>query len=602
MKNILAKQLISKLLKQADMPLPGASYTADRSQQRNLRFVVFNRNKFRQSLIDLPEELKQRLANAMDGYYNSFAKYLRTDAEKAKYSGMTKIAVAKDTHVSRDVITELEKNNPQLMETAKFIDQYNIQLPTDADTLRSKLPRDREGGIISKAVGSDYWLKIFGYAYYDLMYKGEPLEVERLLNARRREIKDNPTQKEFAAGINGRFKIGQVENGYTFIIEKDDSRFIDENGQRNRETTIVFDPDLQIATQMQAKWFDVPVTMNKSCVIYDDADPKNITVINCAAAEKLRTTDPATYSKVYKIYADEDTGAFYLRKQNNFGAGAGKRFFTSEPLYLNYEQVLSLANKSRINQMCIVIPPSPGQVDVVEDDLSFEEMQDRYKYIYRFTDATKQKLLNAKPGDREYPYSIPALINFRQYLDAKANDATQGETPRAHTALEGYIVFMVAPIFVNPENVAPGKTRGGPLTTKYEYIANLNKPLEVDRVKFGVYKMYISPARLEAAGRVTKQGKLRLPMFRTVTVEDTIDAALKKMEGLMTGFGAKFEYDETGEAVPVPMVPGIQKSRGTELAQELLERSMGKNKPAEVPAPNAPQQNPVQQNPPQNKP
>ena len=71
MKNILAKKLISTLLKQADMPLPGASATSARVQSGNLKFVVFNRNKFRQQLIDMPEELKARLVRAVDGYYDA---------------------------------------------------------------------------------------------------------------------------------------------------------------------------------------------------------------------------------------------------------------------------------------------------------------------------------------------------------------------------------------------------------------------------------------------------------------------------------------------------------------------------------------------------
>lgn len=582
MKNILAKQLISKLLKQADMPLPGASATSARVQSGNLKFVVFNRNKFRQQLIDMPEELKARLIKAVDGYYDAFAIHLQNDAERKAYSGMTRIAVAKDTHVSRDVLSDLEKSRPELVETAKFVDRYNLQLPSESDTLRSKLPTGSEGEVVQKSTGSDWWFTRFGYAYYDLMAKGEPLKVEEKPNSRTREIRDNPLEKEFDFGINGRFKVGQVANGYTFVIEKDDSRFTNANGERNRETTVIFEPGLAIAAQMQAKWFDSPVTMGKSCVMVDDANPENIAVINCGAAEKLKATDPVAYSKIYKIYADENTGAFYVRKQNNFGAGAGKRFYTSEPKYLSEIQVAALANKSKLNKMCIVKPPIEAQFNVEDEHMSFADIKDRFKYIYAFDPETKNRLLNAKPGDREYPYSIPALQAFKQYLNDKVAALGMEGITQAHTALEGYIVFMIAPIFVREKNVAPGKTRGGELTTKHEYVEDPAKPLEVNRAGFGVYSMRISPARMEAADRVTKGGKLILPSFTTQKVfinpdpkANNFEQARLYMEMLITAMGAKIEIDDTGEAYEVPLLPGIQQSRGTELAEELMRRSRG---------------------------
>jgi hypothetical protein len=178
MKNILAKQLINKILKIADMPPTGGSWTKTRTQEHGLKFKIFNRSSAKQKMLDLPEDIKQNLAQKIDSFYNEFAKYLTTDQEKRNYAGMIRIAFAKDTHVTPEVLGDLEKNFPTLVETAKFIDQYNIQLNPETETLVSRLPKDVAGTIIHKNIGSDHWFSIYGYAYMDLQDQGFPFNVK----------------------------------------------------------------------------------------------------------------------------------------------------------------------------------------------------------------------------------------------------------------------------------------------------------------------------------------------------------------------------------------------------------------------------------------
>ena len=576
MKNILAKQLIKKILKQADMPLPGASYTSKRTQEHGLKFNIFNRNALTQKLIDMPEDIKLSLTKKLEDFYKSFAVYLKTDAEKKKFSGMLRIAVAKDTHVTKDVVADLVKSSPVLAETASFVDRYNIQLTPESETLKSRLSKDREGNVIQKGIGSDYWFRVFGYAYWDMMNNGAPLQVERLRNASTREIGPNVTEQEFNSSVNGRFAIGKVNNGYTFVIVKDDSRFVNEDGDRDRESMLIFEPGSQIASQMQSKWFEQAIDIGRSCILLDGPlDSTNLISINCTAAQKLKIDNPAQFAKVWKIFADENTGAFYLQKQNNFGAGRGERTFTSERLYLTKEQVQVLAKQNLLGKMFRVKPANVGDIDVAGKHMSFADMRDEYKYVYNFDEATKKKLLEAQPGSAEYAYSIPALKAFKKYLDDRAIASSQNELTGAHTALEGYIFFMMGPIFVSPKNIGPGKTKGGVFTTQHEYVADPSQPLNVDRVKFGVFTQSVSPTRWEFAERLTPGGKHRMPPWRTVAVADTFNEALLIMKNMITGMGARYEEDDTGEVVAVDLLPALAPSKSTEIAQKAFERFIG---------------------------
>jgi hypothetical protein len=148
--------------------------------------------------------------------------------------------------------------------------------------------------------------------------------------------------------------------------------------------------------------------------------------------------------------------------------------------------------------------------------------------------------------------------------------------------------------FVSPRNVAPGKTRGGIFTTKHEYVAEEGKPEIVNRLKFGVYTQTVASNRWQFAERMTATGKHRLPPWRTVALADTFDEALLIMKNMITGMGASYEEDETGEMVMVDLLPGLTPSKGTGVAQKLFERSKGEQEinPHKEEAPKM-QQNPA---------
>jgi hypothetical protein len=162
---------------------------------------------------------------------------------------------------------------------------------------------------------------------------------------------------------------------------------MDPDGERNREQFRIFEPG--VATQMQKKWFKQPLDIGRSCVVIngplDSIDIQKLE--SCNVAENLRKTDPVTYAKVFKIFAEPETGAFYLQKMTRYSAGPGALPVGNE-VYLSKEQIENLIVPEKLNKMHGVKPAESVDVDVAAEGMSFAEMKEKWKYVYAFDAAT----------------------------------------------------------------------------------------------------------------------------------------------------------------------------------------------------------------------
>lgn len=576
MKNTNARSFINKVMQAAScdsfslskesalptplrFPLEGAGSFSKRVGS-GVVFKTFDANKLKQELSNLPEEIKNSLASKIESYKKGFETYLRPE-ERERFSGMMKIVYAYDTNFTPDTMSEIAKydliNRTTLRKTADFCKTYNIQL-TPFNTQRE--------------IGSEDWLKIFGYAYAQ-----EGYEVEQVENARKREIGPNKTGKEFDNSINGRFVVAHVGNGYTFAIERDDSRYIvfDENGRifrdaennpvKDRTLTIIFEPGAQIAEQMQRKYFRTNITINRSCVLFD-RDRGMLEQVDCAAIKQLQDTNPQLADKIYKIYADKDTGAFFVQKNKFYSGGRMKPEANrvGPAIYLTKEEVESLVAPNTLNSLWSV---KSAKAAYGADARPMLEIRENYKYIYDWKPTAIKRIQTTDTNSEDYPYSITAIKQLKRYLDQKMKMRTGDDRAEAHTAFEGYKIYMIAPEFVMGKNISDAATRSSSKTLLPRYEAVGDDPLAAERTSWLVLYMNIAPMRMQIAGRTTASGKLVLPNFVRQTTQrfDNLADAISYLRSFVTidsSAVAELQHLST-------------KSRGVELSQRALERSRG---------------------------
>lgn len=556
-----AQNIINMLCKQS-MAFEGARGFTKRVES-GVKFKMFFANRLHQEQNFLPVEIIANLASKIQSYKRGFSSYL-TPEEQSKFFGMMAVVYAHDTHFSSENMQQLAQydrvNRTTLQKTAEFCKDYNIQL-TPFDTQRE--------------IGSEDWLKIFGYAY-----EQEGYDVEKVENPRKREIGPNKSAREFADSINGKFVIANVGNGFTFAIERDDSRYLvrDENNNiftdargnpvRDRTLTIIFEPGAQIAEQMQRKYFRTNITMNKSCILFD-RNLQLIEQIGCGQVKSLEKTNPQLYDKVYKIYADRNTGAFYLQKNKVYGGGRidAKQNLLGNPIYLTQEEVASLVAPNTLNSIWAIKLPTSRE----ENANRLLEIRENYKYVYKWSQQALNQVNTRDRNSDDYPYSIQALRELKDYLDRKEKMRTGDDDAIAHTAFEGYKIYMIAPEFVMGKNIAEGTTQSGAKTLLPRYEAEAVHEFAAVRTSWVVLYMNVAPTRMQISGRTTAKGNLLLPNFVRQTTErfEHVSDAINYLRRFVT-------LDPKSEAELQYL---SAQSRAAEMAQSALLRSKGVEQP-----------------------
>jgi len=585
-----ANILIKNLLKQADMASqPGTVNVKNRS----LDFHVFDRNRLKQHLSKLPEVVKQSLEKQISDFDKAFSQF--PSAQHKDYSGMLRIAYAEDRLISEEKLSQLQKQNPQLVNTAQFVRDYGIQLPPDSAGVSN-------GQKIDKGIGSKHWFSIFGYAYQDLGATGKDYHVNQKRNKVARQIQENVTGKQYRNSINGTFQVVAIGQGFTFAI-------VSEGG-----TTYVFDSTVTSNSITMRKFFNEPIIMGKSAV-YVTQD--HISYINNADA--IISQNPEQEKFIWGIFADQANGSFYLQKKSRYGAGGrpaidrdtGQKIerTVGDKVFLNFNQVQSLANQNTLGKVYRVTAQS-------EEDFDAQEVASGYKYVYTIEDEnTIQKIINPRNRE-EFAYSVPALKQLRQWLennnksvrfDDNGNIVDSAED--IHTSLEGFIIYMAGPDFSSGSSFGEGKTFG-----KHDMVQNKDIPendmvttigndVVVKRETFVVVAKQISIPRMIASERYYEnkfsQKKIVLSPWREVRSGlSSLSEAVAEMKKIIVGSGGRIVEDNEGNLVMQDPLSRLQPdSRGIQKADKAFQEFRG-NQPPKAQLPQAPQRPPEQIEPP----
>jgi hypothetical protein len=557
MKNNNAKKLLSKVMqKEAQlsqfrkhplyMPdLPGSANYKTRTLQSNIRWKSFNLNQFAIELSKLPDEIKKSITNQLRRFEKLFSKYPSSQHED--FRNLVRVAYCEDTLIT-DELKQYLATSPALLETAKFVKDNGLQLSPEAYGTS-------KGQQVAKGINSAYWFSKFGYAFmqdYPEAIRAKGASVYRKLRA-------NVTGEEIENKVNGTFQVVPVGQGFTFaIVCNEGTTYIFNStvdAEQNDEEQVgegraTYNP------RTKTKFFrEEKILMGKTAVVIPDfnsheiyfipADLANAYVANKNVKEaakrkstKLTEEDIAAYkekfdqvsdlsNKIFKISTDE-TGAIYVQKQKKY-ARFGRPpidpltkqkiivdYSIGEKIYLNRQQVEFLANPNALNSLWIVEPAVSGE------DASNAEIAGGVRYYYDIEDEqVRQKIYNPNPNNpREYAKSIPALMDLKNKIDEFTQLRTQGDVSQAHTALEGFKIYMVAPDFSAAADVGRGLSTGTRKGTEFDDIAGIQQNEEkgpiVHSKTFVVVAQQIPVARMVAAGRVRASGKLAVPEWRQV--------------------------------------------------------------------------------------
>lgn len=605
MNDKVAKSFIKKVLKMADMPLPGAVNIRTRTREHSLEWHIFDRNKFKQKLSSLPEMVKTSLQNMIAEFDKSFSQY--PAAQSAEYAGMLRIAYAEDTLFGQKELADLQNERPELFETAKFVKEFALQLtPNVVGTSR--------GATVEKGVGSKNWMSIFGYAYQKLAERGLDYHVAQKRNSVPREIHENVTGKNYPNSINGTFQVVPVGNGFSIAI-------VNENG-----TTLVFDPNVKTNEIVQRKFFNQPIIMNRSAIYASPIDqvltdeevvtaefnPQTNNLIYVKNADQIIKQNESHARFIWGIFFDSTTGAFYLQKKKRYGAGGRaaidketgqkKERVMGEKLYLNEEQVISLCNRDTYGKTYRVKSTSDNEAI---DDV---DIANGYKYFYTVEDEnTLQKIYN--PQNREeYKFSIPALKQLKSWLDqrsARTEFDDQGniiETKgQARTALEGFILYMAGPDFSAGRNVDTAKTIGSERMMQYKdlpegEVESFGPSVVAKRLTFVVVHKQVSVPRMLAADRYyenkrTGEQKIIGTPWRTIRKDlPSLKSAVEEMKSLIAGTGGKIVEDQSGAIIEKDFVPRLApESRGVARADQAFKQFL-QNQPPQIEQQKQPEQ------------
>lgn len=582
--------LINKLLKQADMPaLPGSINV----KNRGLEFHVFDRNKLKQHLSKMPDIVKKSIQRQIEEFDKAFKKF--PAAQSNDYSGMLRIAYAEDRLIGESELKDLSRERPELIQTAQFVREYGIQLPSSSSGFS-------KGNKIDKSIGSKYWFSIFGYAYQDLAANGFPYHVAQKYNKISRQIQENVGARNYPNSTNGTFQIVPSGEGFTFGI-------VNDHGVTN-----VFDSTVTTNTITMKKFFSDPIIVNRSAVyvspiegfVPDEQSAQtdfnsrstNIRYIN--NADMIIKNNPEQAKFIWGIFADPDSGALYIQQKTRYGAGGrpainkdtGEKIerVLGDKIYLSQEQLSSIANKNTLGKIYRVTAQSRE-----DEDFDDSEVASGYKFTYSIEDEnTIQKLMNPK-NKEEFYYSIPALKQLKQWLDTRQErysfDDKGGivQSSSSHTALEGFIIYMAGPDFSFGQNTGAAKTIGKLDLVQYKDLPNENIEDNIlggtaitKRQSFVVVAKQISIPRMIASERYyeTKLGqkKIILSPWREIRSGlSSLSSAVNEMKKIIVGEGGVIVEDNEGNIVEKNPLPNLSPdSKGVQKADQAFNQFVGK--------------------------
>lgn len=604
------KILIDKMLKQSDMAaLPGTTNV----KNRGLDFHMFDRNKLKQKLSKLPDVVKESIQRQMAEFDMAFKRF--PAARSQDYSGMLKIAYAEDRLIGDSEFRDLQRERPDLVNTANFVRNYGIQLTSDSNSEGFSA-----GSKVDKGIGSTYWFSIFGYAYQDLVNQGLEYHVAQKRNSIPRRIQENVAGSERVNSVNGTFQIIPVGNGFTFGI-------VSENGFTNVFDPNIFNPDKPSNTIIMRKFFDdKKIIMNKSAVYVSPIEgfvpdeqaaqlqfnPESTFIKYINNADTIIGSNEHQSKFIWGIYADPNSGAFYLRKKQRYGSG-GRPVIDKETgqkvdrafgdkIYLNFEQVYSLANKETIGKLYSVTAQTEGEV------FDKSSVASGYKYSYVIEDHnTIQKIMNPRNAE-EFAYSVPALKQLKKWIDDRTNRSFVDEkgnvvqsSPGSHTALEGFIIYMAGPDFSTGRNVGQAKTVGKKDMVQYKDIPNEEPEfwggsVVTSRQSFVVVAKQISIPRMIASERYYEnklgQKKIALSPWREVrTGLPSFSSAVAEMRKIIEGQGGNIVEDDEGNIIEKDPLPNLNpNSRGVQRTDKVFNQFVGRDpiKPVKQPPPRPP--------------
>lgn len=553
--------------------LPGMSWMKTRTLSAGLRWKSFNLNQLAIQLAKLPEEIKQSITRQLQRTQNLFNKY--PAAQHEDFRNLVRIAYCEDTNYTDDLFNNLA-NDPALLKTAKFAKENGLQLSPAAMGMS-------KGVEVEKGIDSNFWFSKFGYAFQSLY----PNAIEEKQTSVFRKITAKvtataPDLNRNDAAVDGTFQVVPKGNGFTFAIvcnegttyifestvdaEQTDDMIIDGKLKYNPRTKTKFFREEKILISMTAvvvpnlassELYFIPADLANSYVlskqqIKESARRKSTKLTDeelQAYKQKFDAVDNIS-DRIYKLSTDED-GAFFIQKQTRYarfgrpqidketGLKIERNTAVGEKIYLNKAQVEYLAN-----------PYSLGKVYTVQPETKFAdatnaEIASGTKYYYDIASEEVKRKIYAPDRNNieEYSKSIPALIELKQRIDELAKERSGGEVDSAHTALEGFKIYMVAPDFSSSTDVGRGKGTATLRGTEFEDVEGLQQTpgsstTLVHKKTFVIVSQQIPVQRMIAARRTTSAGRLVVPQWRQVASGIiTFKEAIEKMNELIRGEG-----------------------------------------------------------------
>ena len=570
--NLNPKTLIDRLLKTADMPLlPGTKNV----NKRNLHWIRFDRNSLTQNLSKLPEPVKNSLSNKLEDFHKEFQKF--PSGELKKYAGMIWVLYADDRSITDDVLRGLKNEGgavgQRLMQTAQFAQRNAIQL-TSKDSFGKS-----NGQSIDKNIGSDYWLSMFGYAYQGL----NGYNVIRHRNNIPRKVMPNAGNKPYEQP-NGPLEVAPFNSGFRLVIKTQSGEVPAYVGQ---------------SVQNFAKYFkNENLFINKSVVYIPPSGQSNIVSSEVAAtqnpdidggrmfqipnqqAAQLVRDDPNQKKFIWGVYLDDD-GVFFLQQRETFGGGAGGTKTVGDKRPMTLEQVNSIVNPSRIGINHVIFP---GQTNFESDDLTNNDIVTGTKYVYTMDEETKEKIRNPNPENQiEWAVSSVALSKLKTFLEVQNFNNNE----ESYTAFEGFLLYMVGPVFGSAKNLGQGKATSRPLTTDPKYVSVQQDPTSNSLVSDRDITWVVLANRISEQRRLLNDRNNRLELWQKVAETDDLQEALDIMVS---------KASENGGSVPRISSNASSVSPAQRALEEASDAPSNlKLKPKPMPQPTQPQQLPQPQ-------
>jgi hypothetical protein len=377
------------------------------------------------------------------------------------------------------------------------------------------------GEMIDKNIGSDYWLSMFGYAYQGI----NGYNVIRRKNDIPRRVMPNPSNKPYEKP-NGPLELVEHGEGFRLVIRTNNGDVPAYVGQSVQNFSKYFKGENLFINKsvvyIPPSGFSNIVSSDIAARGEPDFDSGYIFQIPNKEASRITKEDENQKKFIWGVYVDED-GVFFLQQRNTYGGGAGGARPVGPRIPMTINQINSIINSARIGVNHVIFP---SESNFSEDELSDTDIVTGTKYVYMMDEETKQKIRNPDPSNpSEWAISAPALSKLKTFLDLqKMNNE---EDP--YTAFEGFLLYMVGPVFANAKNLGQGKAIGRPLTTDPKYVS-----VEQDKSSNGVIAdrdvtWVVLANRISEQRRILNDRNNRLDLWQKIAETDDLQEALDIM-------------------------------------------------------------------------